>query len=89
MDTKGSLANWKISLPESIALVATVVSVTLWAQSTFQSKDDAKEIKLQFENRLSKVESELVNLRNDISEVAKDTQFIRGKLEGANVKIEK
>lgn len=73
--------NWKISLPEAMALVATVVSITLWSHTTFQSKDDAKDTKISFEARLNKVESELINLRNDISDVAKDVNYIRGRLE--------
>ena len=81
MDTKGTFLNWKLSLPETVGLVATVVSGTLWAQTTFQSKADARDIKEQFENRLTKVEVEISNLRKDISDVMKDTQYIRGRLE--------
>lgn len=73
--------NWKISIPEAMALVATVVSITLWSHTTFQSKDDAKETKTIFDSRLNKVETELSNLRNDISDVAKDVNYIRGRLE--------
>lgn len=75
--------NWKINVPEAIALAATVVSITLWAQSTFQSKEDAKEVKQNLDVRIGRLESEIVNIRSDISDISKDTQFIRGKMEGS------
>lgn len=72
-------------LRELIGFGVTVASVTiavvLWVFSTFQSKAEAREVKVQFDMRLSKVEAELSGMRAEIQDVARDTSYIRGRLE--------
>lgn len=81
METKGSILGWKLNLAESIAMAITAVSIVLWANSTFQDKFDAIEVKKALEERVSRVELELSNLRRDINSIAVDTSYIRGRLE--------
>lgn len=81
MELKGNVLSWKLSLIESIAMATTAVSIVLWANSTFQDKADAIEVKKALEERVSRVELELSNLRRDINSIAVDTSYIRGRLE--------
>lgn len=50
MDTKGRFIDWRFSAAELIAgmlsLTSIAVGITLWSVSTFQSKDDAIEVKI-------------------------------------------
>lgn len=84
MELKGGILAWKLSLAESIAFATTIVTILLWVNSTFQSKVEAIEIKKALEDRVSRVELELSNLRRDINAIAVDTSYIRGRLEPKN-----
>lgn len=81
MDQKGSVAKWRLTLAESLALVVTVVSVTIWIITTFQSKSDAQEWKNAIEGRVGAIEEQLTQMRNNMDGIGKDVSYIRGRLE--------
>lgn len=79
MDQRGNILQWRLSVAESVALAATVATMTLWLTATFQSKEDAHKL----EQRVSSIEIELTNLRSSMNSIAVDVSYIRGKLENA------
>ena len=83
METRGSIANWRMTLAEGIILASGAIGIMLWSMSTFQKKDDADETKKALQERIHVVELEISSLRRDVSEVAKDTQYIRGRIQDA------
>jgi hypothetical protein len=84
------LTGWRFSLAETAAfgfsLTSMSVAITLWTVGTFQSKEDAKEIKAQLEIRIQSIEQQTKELRNSVDGVAKDVSYIRGRLEPKNEK---
>lgn len=88
MITKGRFINWQFNGAEVVAGIFTVVvasvGVTLWSVSTFQSKSDAAEMKIQLQREISDVRAEVASIRSNIEAVAKDTAYIRGRLEPKN-----
>lgn len=85
MDTKGRFIDWRFSAAELIAgmlsLTSIAVGITLWSVSTFQSKDDAIEVKMQLERRMDSLEGQVNTMRLSLEGVARDTSWIRGRLE--------
>lgn len=77
MEQKGSILNWRLSLAESLALAATVATLTLWITTRFQSKEEA----LKLEQRVIAVEAEISSLRSSMNSIAVDVSYIRGRLE--------
>lgn len=84
--------HWRFSPVEmlgfgfSIACVA--VSITIWTVFTFQTKDDARGVKIEFEDKIKGVKneveglrSELSNVRSGVESIGKDVSYIRGRLE--------
>ncbi len=86
MDQRGPILKWKLSLAEAIGacgIVGSFVSaVMIYANGSFQSKDDASKMY----QRIEKVESELSSLKNGVNQIAVDVSYIRGKLEPKNNK---
>lgn len=85
MEAKGRFFDWRFSPVEMIGFgfsIATVaVSITLWSVSTFQSKQDAIEVRQQIERRIDAIESQVNTMRQSLENVARDTSYIRGRLE--------
>ena len=85
MEKAVKLSGWRFSLVETagfaFSLASVAVAITLWTVSTFQSKDEAKEIKAQLESRIVSIEAETRALRDSMNGVAKDVSYIRGRLE--------
>lgn len=76
LEQRGNLLQWRLSLAESLALAATVATLTLWLTAKFQSKEDAEKL----EKRVAAVEQELASLRSSMNSIAVDVSFIRGVL---------
>lgn len=85
MDTRGKFLDWRFSPIETIgaafSLATMAVGITLWSISTFQSKSDAQEMKINLEKRIESIENQMVTMRSSLEVVARDTAYIRGKLE--------
>lgn len=81
MEQRGSFLQWKLSLAESLSMVITVLALVGWVMSTFYRKDEAKELKDSLESRVTRIELEMSNLRENISAISRDTNYIRGRLE--------
>lgn len=85
MDTRGKFLDWRFSPIETIgaafSLATMAVGITLWSISTFQSKSDAQEMKVNLEKRIESIENQMVTMRSSLEVVARDTAYIRGKLE--------
>lgn len=64
-----------------VSLATMAVGITLWATSTFQTKDDYREHKTTVERRLDLLEGEMRSMNHVITGVAKDVSYIRGKIE--------
>lgn len=81
MDQRGTLLSWKLTLAETLGACGTVgafVSVIMiFANNSFQSKEDASKMY----QRIEKVETELSSLKNGVNQIAVDVSYIRGKLE--------
>lgn len=80
MRTEGNFLKWAFNAPEVISAVATAVAITLWSMQTFQSKDEAKEIKAELQAEISSVKSEVSSIREKIDRISGDVQYIRGVL---------
>lgn len=65
----------------AVTATALAVSITLWSVSTFQSKADAAEMKVQLERRIDSMEGRLNAVQVTVSGVAVDVSYIRGRLE--------
>ncbi len=70
----------------SIACVA--VSITIWTVFTFQTKADAADSKVEFNDKIRGVtkdvdmlRSDLANVRSGVEAIGKDVSYIRGRLE--------
>lgn len=72
-----------MTLAEGVILAAGAISIVIWSMATFQKKDDAEEAKKALQERIRIVELEISSLRRDVSDVAKDTQYIRGRIQDA------
>jgi hypothetical protein len=87
MDTKGKFIEWRFSPIETagaaFSLASICVGITLWSVSTFQSKVDAAEVKVHLEKRIENIEAQMVTMRTSLEAVARDTSYIRGKIENA------
>lgn len=81
MEQKGGLLQWRLSLAETLAFAATVVSITLWMLNFFQTKADANEWKDSMENRVGKIEVEISSIRGSMETIGRDVSYIRGRLE--------
>jgi preprotein translocase subunit SecF len=85
MDAKGNFADWKFNSIETLgfgfSLAAVAVSITLWATATFQSKDDAKEMRKALETRVESVELQVQQMRASLENIRSDVSYIRGRLE--------
>lgn len=83
MDIRGNEVKLKIS--ELIAAIFTLLSVTattiLWSENRYQSKQEAKKYESYNDGRVSKVESEVADIKRNTNQIAVDVSYIRGKLE--------
>jgi len=84
MDMKGSFLSWRLTMAETLGACFTVGStvavIMLWANSNFQSKEDA----IKMDTRITSIEVRLDKLGDGITDIAKDVSYIRGKLEPQN-----
>ena len=85
METKGRFIDWRLSMAETISGIITATGLTagilLWSIKTYQSKEDAVEMKRQLEKRIEGVEAQITTMRTSLENVARDTSYIRGRLE--------
>lgn len=85
MDAQGRFIDWRFSGAELIAgivsLTVFAVGITLWSVDKFQSKSDAQDMKAQLERRLDRVENDVSSMRTSLDGVAKNVEYIRGRLE--------
>lgn len=85
MDTRGKFLEWRFSPIETVgaafSLATMAVGITLWSVTTFQSKSDAAEMKFNLERRIESIEAQMSTMRSSLEVVARDTAYIRGKLE--------
>jgi hypothetical protein len=85
METKGRFIEWRFSPIETagaaFSLASVCVGITLWSVSTFQSKVDAQEVKVHLEKRIENIEAQMATMRMSLEAVARDTSYIRGRLE--------
>lgn len=81
MEQKGRILNWKLSLAETLGACGTVgalvATIMIYANGSFQSKEDA----IKMYQRIEKVEMELASLKSGVNQIAVDVSYIRGKLE--------
>ncbi len=77
MEQTGNLLKWKLTLAETLAFGITVAVMVVWLSTNYQSKSDA----LKLENRIERVELEMSQMREGISNISKDVSYIRGRLE--------
>lgn len=77
MDQVGNLLKWKLTLAETLAFGATLTVIVTWMSTNYQSKSEA----LKLENRIERVEFEMTQMRSGIETIAKDTAYIKGRLE--------
>jgi vacuolar-type H+-ATPase subunit I/STV1 len=85
MDTRGKFIEWRFSPVETIgaafSLASVCVGITLWSVSTFQSKQDAQEVKTHLERRIENIEAQMNTIRTSLEHVARDISYVRGRLE--------
>jgi hypothetical protein len=85
MDTRGKFIEWRFSPIETLgaafSLASVAVGITLWSVSTFQSKVDAAEVRTHLEKRIESIEAQMTTMRASLEVVARDTSYIRGRLE--------
>jgi len=77
MEQTGTLLKWKLTLAETLAFGVTVAVMVVWLSTNYQSKAEA----LKLENRIERVELEMSQMREGISNISKDVSYIRGRLE--------
>ena len=77
MEQKGAMLQWRLTLAETFAFGVTIATSVYFVTEKFQSKDDAAKL----ERRIERVESEITSLRFEISSIAKDTAYIRERIE--------
>lgn len=81
MTLSNRLISWKLTLTETIAIVSLAVSGVVWANSTFQDKATAAKAEIASDARVARLELEVSIMRRDLTDIAKDTNYIRGRLE--------
>jgi hypothetical protein len=85
VETRGRILDWRFSLAETamgmVSIATLAVGITTWSLSTFQSKQDASEMKQQFERRIEGVEGEMRVMRSSLDRIAGNVEYIRGRLE--------
>lgn len=77
MEQTGNLLKWKLTLAETLAFGVTVAVMVVWLSTNYQSKAEA----LKLESRIERVELEMSQMREGISNISKDVSYIRGRLE--------
>ena len=77
MEQTGNLLKWKLTLAETLAFGATLTVIITWMSTNYQSKSEA----LKLENRIERVETEISQMRDGIDNIARDTAYIKGRLE--------
>lgn len=77
MEQAGTLLKWKLTLAETLAFGVTVAVMVVWLSTNYQSKEDASKL----EGRIERVELEMSQMREGISNISKDVSYIRGRLE--------
>lgn len=64
-----------------LTILSIVFGVFFWTTGEFQSKENARAIQQQNEARFHDLYGAIGNIRNDVGGVAKDVNYIRGRLE--------
>ena len=79
--------HWSISQVVTFAIsVSTITAgIVLWAQSSFESKDNAKSKYDSFDSRLKSNEDDIKAIRDSNTKIAVDVSYIRGRLEPKTV----
>lgn len=65
----------------AFAFVSVAVSITIWSLGTFQTKEDAREDRQSIDQRIAAVEEQVLQIQMTMQGVARDTAYIRGRLE--------
>lgn len=73
--------NSPLNLVHSIWIATALLSALVWFYATFQKKDDAEEVKKGLQERITRIELEISSIRRDITDISRDTSYIRGRLE--------
>ena len=85
METRGRFIEWRLSMAETISAVITAAGLTasiiMWSMARFEEKDHAVETKVQLEKRMEAIEAQMGTMRLSLETVARDTSYIRGRLE--------
>lgn len=85
METRGRFIEWRLSMAETISAVITAAGLTasiiLWSAANFEEKGHAAETKVQLERRMEAIEVQMGTMRVSLETVARDTSYIRGRLE--------
>lgn len=81
VDKRNQLLDLFVSGRDTLAIIGTIVGIVVWSLSYFQSKTDAAAAEERTNHRVEKVETKMDDLTKGVADVAKDTSYIRGRLE--------
>jgi len=81
-----SMKQWRFTFSETAMGISVAVAITLWANTTFQTKVEAERERQQLEARLNAQETRLGAMEGAVYETRSDVAFIRGFLTPKNKK---
>lgn len=65
-----------------VSFMGCVVALTWWVSVTFFTKEEARALEVRTDQKVIGVQNQVDRISGTVEQVARDTAFIRGKLEG-------